>query len=45
MSYTPIKDIEIFIFKALISVGTLLGRMAFVNICFFVAPRDFNRVM
>ena len=42
---TPIRDIEILIFKALINVGTLLGNTAFVNIWHFVAPRDFNNVI
>ena len=45
MSYSPIKLIDILIFKALINMGTLLGTMAFINIWRLFAPKDFNNVI
>ena len=45
MSYSPIKDIEILIFNALIRVGILLGNTTFVNIFILFAPKDFNSVI
>ena len=45
MSYSPIKDMEMLIFRELINVDILLGKTTFINICHFVAPNDFNYVI